>query len=197
MKISEMVQGIEGVTVPREIDCDIHSVHYQSQEVRRGGLFIAIRGLQKDGHQYIDDAIKRGATAIVAEKGWSGSCSVPVVRTHNTRIALSHIASLFYGHPSKDLCLIGITGTNGKTTTSYLTEAILTAAGFKVGVIGTINYRFCGKTYPNPLTTPEALDTQRLFKEMLQNGVTHVVMEISSHGLDLHRVDHCQFDVSE
>lgn len=195
MKISEMVQGIEGVTVPREIDCDIQSVHYQSQEVRPGGLFIAIRGLQKDGHQYIDDAIKRGATAIIAEKGWSGSCSVPVVRTHNTRIALSHITSSFYGHPSKDLCLIGITGTNGKTTTSYLTEAILAAAGFKVGVIGTVNYRFCGKTYPNPLTTPEALDTQRLFKEMLQHGVTHVVMEVSSHGLDLHRVDHCQFNV--
>jgi UDP-N-acetylmuramyl tripeptide synthase len=158
LRIAEIVQGIEGVAAPGGTDFDIHSVHYKSQEVRPGGLFIAIRGLQTDGHRYIDDAIKRGATAIIAENGWSESCSVPVIRAHNTRIALSQIGSTFYGHPSKDLCVIGITGTNGKTTTSYLTEAILVAAGFKVGVIGTINYRFGGKTYPNPLTTPEALD---------------------------------------
>jgi UDP-N-acetylmuramyl-tripeptide synthetase len=195
LRIGEIIQDIEDVTVPGETDFDIHSVHYKSQEVRPGGLFVAIRGLQTDGHRYINDAIKRGATAVVAANGWSGSCSVPVIRVRNTRIALSRIGATFYGRPSKDLCLIGITGTNGKTTTSYLTETILNAAGFKVGVIGTINYRFGGKTYPNPLTTPEALDTQRLLKEMVQNKITHVVMEVSSHGLDLHRVDHCQFDV--
>ena len=195
MRISEIVQGIEGVAIPEGINLDIHSVHYKSGQVRPGGLFIAIRGLQTDGHRYIDDAIKRGAAAIIAENGWSDSCSVPVIRARNTRIALSQIGSAFYGHPSRDLCIIGITGTNGKTTTSYLTESILAAAGFKVGVIGTVNYRFGGKTYPNPLTTPEALDTQRILKEMVQNRITHVVMEISSHGLDLHRVDHCQFDV--
>jgi UDP-N-acetylmuramyl-tripeptide synthetase len=195
LKISEIVQGIEDVVIPEGTDFDIHSVHYNSQEVRPGGLFVAVRGLQTDGHRYIDDAIKKGAKAIIAENGWSGSCSVPVIRARDTRIALSRIGSTFYGNPSKALCIIGITGTNGKTTTSYLTEAILAAAGFKVGVIGTINYRFGGKTYPNPLTTPEALDTQKLFKEMVQNGITHVVMEVSSHGLDLHRVDHCQFDV--
>ncbi len=196
MKISKIVQGIEGAAISGGSDPEIKSVHYNSREVGPEGLFIAIRGLQTDGHGYIDDAVQRGATAVVAESGWKGSCSVPVIRVPNTRLALSHIGAVFYGNPSTNLCIIGITGTNGKTTTSYLTEAILTAAGFKVGVIGTINYRFNGKVFTNPMTTPEALDTHRLLRDMLQNGITHVVMEVSSHGLDLHRADHCQFDVA-
>lgn len=195
MKISKIIKGIEGATASEETDVEINSIHYNSQEVTPGGLFIAIKGLQKDGHKYIDDAIQRGARAIVTENGWRGLCDVPIIQVPNTRVALSHIGALFYGNPSTELCIIGITGTNGKTTTSYLTEAILTEAGFKVGVIGTINHRFGGKVYPHPMTTPEAPDTQRILREMVQNKISHVVMEVSSHGLDLHRVDHCQFDI--
>ncbi|MFH1675285.1 MAG: UDP-N-acetylmuramoyl-L-alanyl-D-glutamate--2,6-diaminopimelate ligase [Pseudomonadota bacterium] len=195
MKISDIVQGIEGATISGAADPEIKSIHYDSREVRPEGLFVAIRGLQTDGHKYIDDAIQKGAKAVVVENGWTGACDCPVIRMPNSRVALSHIGATFYGNPSADLWIVGITGTNGKTTTSYLTEAILTAAGFNVGVIGTVNYRFNGKVYPNPMTTPEALDTQKLLREMVQNGVTHVVMEVSSHGLDLHRVDHCWFDV--
>ncbi|MBW2645740.1 MAG: UDP-N-acetylmuramoyl-L-alanyl-D-glutamate--2,6-diaminopimelate ligase [Deltaproteobacteria bacterium] len=195
MKISDIVQGIEGATISGATDPEITSVHYDSREVRPEGLFVAIRGLQADGHEYIDDAIQKGATAVVVENGWTGACDCPVIRTPNSRVALSHIGATFYGNPSADRCIVGVTGTNSKTTTSYLTEDILDAAGFNVGVIGTINYRFNGKVYPNPMTTPEALDIQKLLREMVQNGVTHVVMEVSSHGLDLHRVDHCWFDV--
>ncbi|MCK5243818.1 MAG: UDP-N-acetylmuramoyl-L-alanyl-D-glutamate--2,6-diaminopimelate ligase [Desulfobacterales bacterium] len=194
MKISDIVMDMKGVDTSSVTDQEILSVHCDSRNVRPGGLFVAIRGLQTDGHLYIEDAIKHKASAVVIEQGWTSSCSIPVMRVPDTRIAMSQIAAAFYGNPSKDLCVIGVTGTNGKTTTSYLIESILVAAGFKVGVIGTINYRFGPFVHPNPMTTPEALDIQRLLRRMVESGVTHVVMEVSSHGLDLNRVDHCQFD---
>jgi UDP-N-acetylmuramyl-tripeptide synthetase len=121
---------------------------------------------------------------------------VPVLIVPNTRRALAAIAAEFYAQPAHDLTLVGITGTSGKTTVTYLLENILSAAGHRCGVIGTINYRFDGKTFPNPVTTPESLDLQRILADMRNAGISHVVMEVSSHALDLHRVDHCDFDVA-
>ncbi len=185
-----VVRGSIGVE-----DKVIDSVHYDSRSVEPGGLFVAIHGLRDDGHTYIDDAVENGAVAIVAEKAWSGPESITVVQVENARRALAALSCAFYGDPSRELFVIGITGTNGKTTTAYLVESILSAAGFNVGVIGTINYRFGGQSLANPVTTPESLDLMRILRQMADSGITHVVLEVSSHALDLDRVSFCQFDV--
>jgi UDP-N-acetylmuramoyl-L-alanyl-D-glutamate--2,6-diaminopimelate ligase/murE/murF fusion protein len=163
--------------------------------VKTGGLFVAIQGLHKNGHSYIGDAVKKGAIAAVTEKPWDAPPSVSVIHVENARWALAGLSSAFYGHPSRKLCVIGITGTNGKTTTAYLIESVLNAAGFKVGVIGTINYRFGGKSFVNNVTTPESLDLMRMLRQMADSNITHVILEVSSHALDLDRVAFCEFDV--
>lgn len=174
-------------------DPDIRSIHYRAQEVTPGGLFVAVPGLAADGHNFIDHALARGAAAILTQKTITRDTTV--VTVSSTRKAMGGISSAFFGRPSERLCIIGITGTNGKTTTVYLLESILAAAGHKVGIIGTIDYHYDGKIYPNPVTTPESLDIQRILSEMLACGVTHVVMEISSHAIDLSRISACYLDI--
>jgi len=188
-------------------DTDIGSIHYKAQEVETGGLFVAIEGRNADGHDFIGQALGRGAAAIVVQKQPDRSIEVdsgpapalgkPIIfQVRDTRTALADLAACFFRRPSEHLTLIGITGTNGKTTVAYLIESILLTAGFKVGVIGTINYRYAGKTFPNPMTTPESLDLQRILAQMLQAGVTHVAMEASSHAMELYRIRGCRFDVA-
>jgi len=204
--LSELLQATKplGVAPNRDLSADtgaaagpgdpeIGSLHYRAQEVIPGGLFVAIAGQAADGHDFIQMAIAAGAAAVVAEKPISGT--VPVLPVGNTRAALAALAAAFYGWPSKSMILVGITGTNGKTTVSYLIEEILKAAGHLTGVIGTINYRFDNEEFKNPVTTPESLDLQRILAQMRTAGVTHAILEVSSHALDLHRVDHCWMDV--
>jgi len=187
------------VTVPLglksvpDADPEISAIHYRAQEVQPSGLFVAIPGLTVDGHTYIDAAIDRGAAAIVVQRPVQKN--IVTIQVKNTRKALAQIAGRFYQNPSQGLCMIGITGTNGKTTTAFLIESILAAAGHSVGVIGTIDYRFAGRHYENPVTTPESLDLQRILAEMRQQGVSHVVLEVSSHAIDLDRIHGCQFDI--
>ena len=175
-------------------DPEIGSIHYRAQDVQPGGLFVAIKGLSADGHDFIDEALTRGASAIVTQKPVKSESII--IEVENTRKALAAISARFFLNPSEKLFLIGITGTNGKTTTAFLIEHILDKTGIHAGVIGTLNYRYAGKTFPNPMTTPESLDLQKILAEMLDNQVTHVVMEVSSHALDLYRVHHCQFDLA-
>jgi MurE/MurF fusion protein len=175
-------------------DPEIGSIHYRAQDVRPGGLFVAVKGLSADGHDFIDEAIKRGASAVVVQK--PVKCESIVIEVENTRKALAAVAAEFFKRPSEKLFLIGITGTNGKTTTAFLIERIFNKAGFQAGVIGTLNYRYAGKTFQNPMTTPESYDLQKILAEMLDNGVTHVVMEVSSHALDLFRIYRCKFDLA-
>ena len=188
-------------------DSVIESIHYRAQEVQPGGMFVAIEGQRADGHDFMHQALKRGAAAIIAQKeppqpfldeirDASSKSRPTVIRVPNTRQALADLAACFFGHPSQDMILIGITGTNGKTTVAYLIESILHKAGFEVGVIGTINYRYGNKLFDNPMTTPESLDLQRILSEMRRAGVTHVVAEASSHAIDLHRIRNCWFDVA-
>jgi UDP-N-acetylmuramyl-tripeptide synthetase len=188
-------------------DREISSIHYRAQDVQPAGLFVAIVGQTADGHDYIDQALQKGAAAIVVQKKPGNSVNPedvaatpdknPVmIQVPDTRIALADLSACFYQNPSHHMHLIGITGTNGKTTVAYLIESILLKAGFKVGVIGTINYRYGNNAFPNPMTTPESLDLQRILAQMLAAGVTHVVMEASSHAMDLHRIKGCQFDVA-
>lgn len=174
-------------------DPPISSVHYDSRDVRPGGLFVAIRGLKVDGHDFIEQALAKGASALIVEKA-PASCPVPLIRVSNSRKALALAGAAFYGFPSAKLHLTGITGTNGKTSTSYLLESIFKESGLTVGVIGTINYRYTGKVFANPMTTPESLDLQRIIFEMKQDGVSHVIMEVSSHAVDLDRIYGLAFD---
>ena len=176
-------------------DQTIDSVHYDSRTVTPGGIFVAIEGLRSDGHTYIEEAVENGAVAIFTEKEWSGSPGISVAQVENARLALAALSSSFFRDPCRELCMIGITGTNGKTTTAYLMESILHSAGLEVGVIGTIDFRFGGQSFANAVTTPESLDLMRMLRNMADNGVTHVVLEVSSHALDLHRVAFCEFDV--
>jgi UDP-N-acetylmuramyl tripeptide synthase len=145
VKLSWLLNHLVVKDSVRVEDKVIDSIHYDSRSVEPGGLFVAIHGLRADGHTYIDDAVENGAVAVVAEKAWSGPESISIVQVENPRRALAALSSAFYGNPSRELFVIGITGTNGKTTTAYLVESILRAAGFNVGVIGTINYRFGDK----------------------------------------------------
>ncbi|MBU4414933.1 MAG: UDP-N-acetylmuramoyl-L-alanyl-D-glutamate--2,6-diaminopimelate ligase, partial [Proteobacteria bacterium] len=174
-------------------DYEIGSIHYRAQEVKRNGLFVAVNGFKADGHDFIDEALTRGASAIVTQK--SVNKDSVIIEVENTRRVLAAISASFYGNASEKLFIIGITGTNGKTTTAYIIESILAEAGLKVGVIGTINYRYSGRVFPNPMTTPESLDLQRILAEMHENGITHVVLEVSSHAIDLHRIDCCRIDI--
>jgi len=175
-------------------DPDIGSIHYRAQDVKPSGLFVAIPGHKADGHDFIDAAMEKGASAIVVQKKMVKNSII--IEVENTRKALGRIAAKYCGNPSEKLVIIGITGTNGKTTTAYLVESILHAAGFKTGVIGTINCRYSGKTFPSPVTTPESLDLQQILSEMVNDGITHVVMEVSSHAIDLFRIESCFFDAA-
>jgi UDP-N-acetylmuramoyl-L-alanyl-D-glutamate--2,6-diaminopimelate ligase len=193
MELKRLIEGVEVKKIVGNAQKEIGGIAYHSKQIGEGFLFAAIRGVEVDGHRFIEEAVQRGAEAIVSEEEREVS-SPTMVLVPNSRRALAKISSNFYGDPSSLLKLIGITGTNGKTTTSYLLESIFKKAGYEVGVIGTINYRFGERTTPAPNTTPESLDLQRILQEMLKGGASHVVMEVSSHGLDLDRVFGCQFD---
>jgi len=195
VKLSLLLEAVPVMHFAGVEDQIIDSVHYDSRTVTPAGLFVAIQGHRWDGYTYIEEAIENGAVAVLTEKEWSGRPSISVAQVENARLALAAVSSAFYGDPCRELCMIGITGTNGKTTTAYLIESILNAAGLEVGVIGTINYRFGGQSFTSPVTTPESLDLMRLLRKMADSGVTHVVLEVSSHALDLHRVAFCEFDV--
>ena len=193
MELRKLLEGVEIRKITGETLKEIEGIAYHSKQIRKGFLFAAIQGMEVDGHRFIEEAIERGAEAVVLEEERKVS-NQTMILVPNSRQALAKISSNFYGDPSSRVRLIGITGTNGKTTTTYLLESIFKKAGCTVGVIGTINYRFGEKITPAPNTTPESLDLQRILGEMLREGTSHVIMEVSSHGLDLDRVFGCQFD---
>jgi UDP-N-acetylmuramoyl-L-alanyl-D-glutamate--2,6-diaminopimelate ligase len=160
-----------------------------------GALFVALPGASSDGHGFIAEAAARGAVAVLAERAEPG-ITIPQVIVPDARAALASVSSVFYGEPSSRMVVVGITGTNGKTTVAYLLEAIFKEAGFNTGVIGTINYRYGATLRPAPYTTPEAPELNRIMKEMADAGVTHCIMEVSSHALEQKRVDGCRFDAT-
>lgn len=172
---------------------NISSIAYDSRKVKKGTLFIAIPGFKFDGHDFIPEAIKKGATLIVGQKKLD--LDFPYIQVKDSRRALSKISAKFYGYPAEKLKIIGITGTNGKTTTSYLLKAILDEVGFNTGVIGTIGNKIKDTSIPAEHTTPESLEINQLFYKMLEEDVDYVAMEVSSHSLKLKRVDEICFDV--
>lgn len=176
---------------------EVTNVEYDSRRVKPGSVFVAIRGESSDGNRFIDQAIQAGATAVVtdssAEKPREGVAWAVV--PHGRR-ALARVSENFYKRPAERIAVTGITGTNGKSTTAFLIEAILTAAGRKSALIGTIEYHVAGQVYPAPHTTPEALELARLFSQALGQGATDAVMEVSSHALAQQRVFGVPFDVA-
>jgi UDP-N-acetylmuramoyl-L-alanyl-D-glutamate--2,6-diaminopimelate ligase len=179
-----IVPQIEGLAV----QVPVTGVCVDSRAVQPGSLFVALRGVHTDGHDHVREAAQSGAAAILAERPVDAG-GIPVVRVASTLESLSPISARFFGYPSKGLDVVGITGTNGKTTISYMLEHLWRLEGRRAGVLGTIEYRWPGHAEPAPNTTPQSIDVQRLLAAMGQERVTHVAMEVSSHALSLHRVD--------
>jgi UDP-N-acetylmuramoyl-L-alanyl-D-glutamate--2,6-diaminopimelate ligase len=176
------------------------AVTSDSREVRPGCLFIAVRGGTRDGHDFLKEVIAKGAQTIVGERALPSDLTIPYIQVTDSRRALGELASKFYANPSHVLKVVGVTGTSGKTTVTYLVESVLRSAGFKAGVIGTVNFRYDGPLgeviLPSSHTTPGPVELQRLLMEMKNEGVSHVVMEVSSHSLSQARVAGIEFDVS-
>jgi len=188
--LAELVGGrLEG-----DGDVECSDVTHDSRQVAGGTVFVAVRGESHDGHDFVDDAVARGACAVVTER--PVPVNVPYLVVADTRIALAPLAAAIHGYPSERLTLVGITGTNGKTTVTYLLESIAQAAGQRPGVIGTVETRVAGEPVPALRTTPEASDFQRLLRTMVDRRVDLVAAEISSHALALHRVDSSVFAVA-
>lgn len=190
-RISEILTGVEASI---DTDAEVHGIAYRSDRVTPGDAFFCIPGFAHDGHDFAADAAARGAAVIVAER--RTDATAPHVITPDTRVALAHGSSAFHGRPSESLDIVGITGTNGKTTTTYLLDSILRAAGRTTGIIGTVETRVAGERRQASRTTPESADLQALFAEMRDAGVDSVAMEVSSHAIDLHRVDAVRFAVA-
>ncbi len=173
----------------------VHAVTDDSRAVTGGSLFVAVKGERVDGHGFVEQAIKAGAVAVLAQAP-VGAGSVPFVLVADSRKALGLLGSRFHGDPSARLKMIGVTGTNGKTTTTYLCKALLEGIGRRVGLIGTVGYQIGQETFPASHTTPGALDLQGLLAKMVESGLTAAVMEVSSHALALDRTSGCEYDVA-
>lgn len=195
MELKRLIEGVETFRIAGELHGDVSGVCFAADQCGRDSMFVAVPGLKNDGHQFIDEAISRGARFIIHEKELHFKAPITAVQVTDSRKALGIISRNFFDHPSAGLTLIAVTGTNGKTTISYLLESIFREAGFKCGVLGTINYRYGDKICGAPNTTPESYEMHKVLRAMADEGVTHVVAEVSSHAVDLKRVDACDFDL--
>ena len=188
MKLNELLRGLDGLDIGLEAEGDVTSLVYDSRRVQRGRLFFAIHGEKADGHAFIPQALDRGALAVVSERQPPGELASRWVRVPQIRRALSTAGRRFYGLPDLHLKLVGITGTNGKTTTAFLVDSILRAAGVRTGLFGTIEYRLGGRVLPALNTTPESLDLWSYLAQTVEAGGDGAVMEVSSHALAQERV---------
>lgn len=196
MLLAELIRDLEVVDITGDIHIDVDGIAYDSRKVKKDYVFVCIDGMKEDGHNYVTQALKNGASALVVQREIGPKNGAPVIRSRDTRDALAFISDRFYGHISRRLNLIGVTGTKGKTTTTFMIKSILEAAGRKVGLIGTLGTKIGDRTLYSERTTPEALDLQELFVQMAEEGVKDIVMEVSSQGLALHRVGYCEFDTA-
>ncbi|MCK9294909.1 MAG: UDP-N-acetylmuramoyl-L-alanyl-D-glutamate--2,6-diaminopimelate ligase [Desulfobulbaceae bacterium] len=177
-------------------DIEICGVADDSRKVSPGMLFVAVAGATVDGHRFINDAVAKGCAAVVAGRDYAEKCAVPLMKIDDTGRALGYLAAAFFDFPCRRMKMIGITGTNGKTTSTYLLEAMIQRAGGVPGIIGTVSVRYQGQEFPAALTTPQPVELQQVLEQMLAAGVTHVAMEVSSHALALQRVNGVFFDVA-
>lgn len=201
MELRDILKDVEFETQAGSRDpggTEILGVTDNSKEAAEGFLFIAVRGKTTDGHMYVDSAVRNGAAAVLAEEFPRGAADseAAFVKTRDSRAAACVAASNFHGRPSLGMKVVGVTGTNGKTTVTHMLEAAWKAQGLGAGIIGTIENRYAGRSEPSSLTTPGALELARTLREMKDAGVTHAALEVSSHALDLKRADACHFDAA-
>jgi UDP-N-acetylmuramoyl-L-alanyl-D-glutamate--2,6-diaminopimelate ligase len=196
MKLSDLLKAAPHLAVRGDADRAVAGITCDSRQVRPDFLFVAVPGVLCDGLQYVDDAIKRGASVIVTPQVRLAAGEATHVQVENARRALAELADAFYRHPTGKLVLAGVTGTNGKTTTTFQLHDILAAAGLTPGLIGTVNYEVGARVIPASRTTPQSVELQALFDQMLHAGCKSAVMEVSSHALDQDRVVGCEFDAA-
>ena len=194
MKLSQLLERMDYTCVQGSVDIPISHLLYDSRNACPDGVFVCISGAVMDGHTFISDVVMKGVTAIIVEKEVKAPAHVTVIRVENTRSALAYMSAAYFGYPAEELKTIGITGTKGKTTTTYMVRSILENSGFKTGLIGTIETIIGKKVIKANNTTPESYLVQQYFRDMVNAGCECVVMEVSSQGLMLHRVDGFTFD---
>lgn len=204
MILSELLQSLNRSDVAGDLHSvpaaasrvSVSAITYDSRRAQPGSLFVALKGQRADGVSFAMEAVGRGAVAIVSETAPTGEVSVPWVRVQNGRLALALLADAFHRHPSSEMAVVGITGTNGKTTTAYLISTLFEAAGVKSGLLSTVTYRIGDEEREATRTTPEASDLQAMLREMVERGCGACAMEVSSHALSLHRVDGMRFSAA-
>lgn len=196
MKLEKILSGVAVTEQTADAACEIGELRYDSRQVKPGDVFVAITGFETDGHKYIGKAVELGASVVVCEYVPEGGIAAPYVQVESSRRALAQMAANYFDHPADSMTMVGITGTNGKTTTTYLIKTILEAQGNKVGLIGTNQNMIGDEILPTERTTPESFELQKLFAQMRDAGCSHVLMEVSSHSLVLDRVYGITFTVS-
>jgi UDP-N-acetylmuramoyl-L-alanyl-D-glutamate--2,6-diaminopimelate ligase len=192
MKLSELRAALSGARAYHFADHEIRGVIHDSRRVRKDYVFVAIKGAKLDGHDFAKESLDRGAVAVVAERKLD-LAGVPQIVVPDTRLALAAMGACFYDHPSTKMDVVGVTGTNGKTTTTHLIKAIIEAAGQEAGLIGTVGYQIGKRELPATTTTPESVDLQGYLADMVSAGIQYAAMEVSSHSLVQHRVDYVRF----
>jgi len=195
MKLSNLLTELKYELLGGDIDCEISTLVYDSRKVEAGYIFVCISGTVRDAHDFIPDVIEKGATAIVVEKDVEQVEGVTYIKVANSREALAYLSAAYFGHPAKELKVIGITGTKGKTTTTYMVRSILELSGIPTGLIGTIEAIVGDEHIPAENTTPESYMVQEYFRRMADAGMKAVVMEVSSQAMMLHRVSGFEFDL--
>lgn len=194
MKLNELLKNVKTEQIYNEANPEITDVCYNSLNVKEGSVFVAISGFKTDGHKYVASACRNGAKAVICERYIDG-VDVPQIIVKNSRIAEAQVSANFFGNPSANMKLIGITGTNGKTTVTYLVKQVLDKCGYKTGLIGTNQNMIGDIVLETGRTTPDSFELQKLFKRMADSGVQYVIMEVSSHALELNRVYGCRYAV--
>lgn len=192
--LKELLASIATIDSRGEWDIRVSGIAYHSKKVTEGNVFVCVTGYKVDGHQYLASAAANGAAAAVVER-FQDDVDIPQIRVANSRIALAQLGAAFYGRPADKLKMIGITATNGKTTTSYMANAMLENHGLKTGLIGTVVIKIDDTSIPAELTTPESLDLQAYLGRMVDCGVSHVCMEVSSAALETHRVEQVDYEI--
>ncbi len=194
MKLQKLVSDLESFTISGRKDIEINGIASDSNNVKSGFAFISIKGLKADGHNFINNAISRGAAALIVEKDVEVLGDVTIIMVPDTKKILPVIADAFYNYPSNRMNIIGVTGTNGKTTTTYFIDQILRKAGRKTGIIGTINYQIGDRIIPAVNTTPGPIQLRELLSQMLEANIETVIMEVSSHAIAQRRIAGIEFD---
>lgn len=194
MKLQDLLGEVEYTCLQGNVEKEISTLAYDSRKVASGSVFVCISGAVRDGHDFAVEVVEKGATVLIVEKPVAVPSDVTVLQVSDSRLALAQLSAAYFGHPAKELTTIGITGTKGKTTATYMVRSILEASGFKTGLIGTIETIIGEETIPSANTTPESYVVQESFRKMVDAGCKCVVMEVSSQGLMLHRVGGFVFD---